>query len=100
MGANNYSPLQPASAEVNKGAKNFLPLQKSSEKPLQPLIGTSRTIGSIIRGFKIGTTKQIAYAIWQCNYYEHIIRNANDYARIAEYITNNPIRWEMDRYYT
>jgi putative transposase len=34
--------------------------------------------------------------VWQRNYYEHIIRNDNDYLRIAEYITNNPTHWDMD----
>ncbi len=34
---------------------------------------------------------------WQANYYEHIIKNDEDYARIREYIANNPINWEMDR---
>ena len=34
--------------------------------------------------------------IWQRNYYEHIIRDENDYMRIAEYIINNPITWEND----
>jgi hypothetical protein len=37
--------------------------------------GTSRTVGSIVRRFKIGVTKQIGRSIWQRNYYEHIIRD-------------------------
>jgi len=61
--------------------------------------GTSRTIGSIIRGFKIGVTKQIGYSIWQRNYYEHIIRNEQSYTRIADYIINNPTNWEKDKFY-
>jgi REP element-mobilizing transposase RayT len=32
--------------------------------------------------------------LWQRNYYEHIIRNEIGYARIAEYIQNNPILWK------
>ena len=35
-------------------------------------------------------------SIWQRNYYEHVIRNEVDYGQIAEYITNNPRRWEED----
>jgi len=31
--------------------------------------------------------------LWQRNYWEHIIRNADEYAKIAEYIRNNPISW-------
>ena len=37
--------------------------------------------------------------LWQRNYYEHIIRNAESYANIAEYITNNPASWQNDNLY-
>lgn len=37
--------------------------------------------------------------LWQRGFYEHIIRNDNDYIRIAEYIANNPIKWHLDRFY-
>jgi len=30
---------------------------------------------------------------------EHIIRDYNDYARIDEYILNNPAKWESDKFY-
>jgi len=79
------------------GAKNFSPLQ-----PGQRPRGTSKTIGSVIRGFKIGVTKWMrtqtnVYDVWQRNYYEHIIRNENELDRIREYIVNNPLKWEFDR---
>jgi len=35
--------------------------------------------------------------LWQRNYYEHIIRNDEDYKRIAEYIITNPTTWEEDK---
>jgi hypothetical protein len=31
--------------------------------------------------------------------YEHIIRDANDYARIAGYIVSNPAKWLDDTFY-
>lgn len=37
--------------------------------------------------------------IWQRNYYENIIRNDEIYQKISEYIINNPIKWEEDKYY-
>ena len=37
--------------------------------------------------------------IWQRNYYEHIIRNEKSYYQIAEYIQNNPLKWQEDKYY-
>ena len=63
--------------------------------------GTSKTIGSIVRGFKIGVTKWARHhapylEIWQRNYYDHIIRDENDYIKIYEYIKNNTIKWELD----
>ncbi len=33
--------------------------------------------------------------IWQRNYHEHIIRNEDEYYKIAEYIKNNSMLWEM-----
>ena len=83
-------------------AKNISPLPPLS-LPLPPLPhGTSKTIGSIVRGFKIGVTKWMRQStpvqnIWQRNYYEHIIRNDEELNRIRQYILENPARWEIDR---
>jgi REP element-mobilizing transposase RayT len=85
--------------DITVGAKNFSPLPPTG-RPL----GTSKTIGSIIRGFKIGVTKwmrqnNVIHDVWQCNFYEHIIRGENALNRIREYIIYNPMRWEEDEYY-
>jgi len=37
--------------------------------------------------------------IWQYRYHDHIIRNAEDYSRIFEYINSNPAKWADDRYF-
>ena len=34
--------------------------------------------------------------LWQRNYYEHIIRNDEEWDRVREYIAANPMRWETD----
>ena len=57
------------------------------------------TIPKIINSLKTITSKKIGYPIWQRNYHEHIIRNENEYYRIAEYIQNNPYNWEKDNLY-
>ena len=36
-------------------------------------------------------------SIWQSNYWEHIIRNEDEYLRIGNYIKNNPIKWYNDK---
>ncbi len=86
------------------GAKNFLPLPPPSSPPssTERPRGTSKTIGSVIRGFKIGVTKWVRqntdiYIVWQRNYYEHIIRHERALNAIRQYIIENPRRWQMDR---
>lgn len=60
-----------------------------------------KSLASIINTFKGATTRQChknnLNFQWQSNYYEHIIRNEEDYARIKEYIAQNPIKWENDK---
>ncbi len=73
-------------------------------KDFSPLRSPSKTIGSVVRGFKIGVTKWIRqntdiYDIWQRNYYEHIIRNDQSYQTISDYIVNNPKKWNDDKFY-
>ncbi|STO92353.1 Transposase and inactivated derivatives [Haemophilus pittmaniae] len=42
---------------------------------------------------------QVYIPLWQRSFYEHIIRDDKDYERIAEYIQNNPLQWQLDRFY-
>lgn len=69
-----------------------------------PLQSPSQTLGSIIRGIKSMTTKQIRiitgnfeFPVWQRNYFEHIIRNEIELLKIRDYIKLNPAMWERDR---
>ena len=34
--------------------------------------------------------------VWQRNYYEHIIRNADEWKRIHSYVEANPLGWDKD----
>lgn len=38
--------------------------------------------------------------IWQRSFYDHIIRNQQDYEEIYRYIYENPIKWELDKLYS
>jgi len=58
------------------------------------------TISRIIKQFKGAITKLIGFSPWQKSFHDHVIRNQEDYNRIAEYIDNNPAKWAEDRYYT
>jgi REP element-mobilizing transposase RayT len=39
----------------------------------------------------------LSFPIWQRNYYEHIVRSAAEWERIAGYIRANPANWRSDR---
>jgi REP element-mobilizing transposase RayT len=89
----------------DNGAKDFSPQRTESSKyeSSRPR-GTSQTIGSVVRGFKIGVTKWIrqnsnVHHVWQRDYYEHIIRDELSYIRIARYINDNPAKWQGDKFY-
>ncbi|WP_240644729.1 transposase [Cyclonatronum proteinivorum] len=64
----------------------------------------SKNLPSIIRGFKIGVTKNARQInsgfAWQARYHDHIIRDEKSYNTIAEYIINNPVKWTEDKFYT
>jgi putative transposase len=81
----------------NVGVQDFKPLR--CENKFQHII--SRSLGSIIRGFKIGVTKlcvQNNYEFqWQKSFYDHVIRDEKSLEKIREYIANNPLKWELDK---
>ncbi len=106
VGVNNYLPGIKNNNNTEKiEKKNTVNLKRKSSNPEEkrvnnylPQPGTSKTVGSIVRGFKIGVTKWFRenteiQSIWQRNYYDHIIRNKNEYDRISNYIKNNPRNW-------
>ena len=52
-------------------------------------------ISNIVRSIKILTAKEIGEPIFQRSYYDHVIRNQQDYNEIWEYIENNPRKWAL-----
>jgi len=71
--------------------------------------GNGVTIGNIIGAYKSLVANQCLQIfkskneymgkLWQRNYWEHIIRNEQSYQRIENYIINNPINWNNDKFY-
>lgn len=82
------------------GATRRSPLQSRLRQP-GPI---PRSLGAFVAGFKSATTKQIniiranpGCPVWQRNYYERVIRNAEELGRAREYIVNNPLKWALDK---
>lgn len=60
------------------------------------------SLPAVIRGIKSSVTK---YAnqngmdfAWQSRYHDHIIRTQKEMNQIADYIQNNVINWQADKY--
>jgi REP element-mobilizing transposase RayT len=68
-----------------------------------PLRRQSRSLGSIVAGFKSAAAKRIntvrdnpGCPVWQRNYYDRVIRSEKELANIRQYIADNPAKWDLD----
>lgn len=59
----------------------------------------SPALPQIVKALKGLTTRVVKCSIWQSGYYEHIIRDENDFLARWQYIDQNPARWAEDEYY-
>ena len=108
VGTNDNSPTT-INANISR-ANNDSPQRSKKENTDSPQFKSpSKTIGSIIRGFKIGITKwfrinmekqfPVGIRVLQRDYFEHIIRDDQSHQRIANYILENPKNWENDKFH-
>jgi len=71
--------------------------------PANQFAPQSKNIASIIRGYKSAVTtyaRKINIPFnWQPRYHDHIIRSTDEYYRISNYIVNNPIQWQKDKFF-
>jgi REP element-mobilizing transposase RayT len=61
------------------------------------------SISTIVRSYKSAVTrfahfKNLEFE-WQERFYDHIIRDAESFGRIEDYIENNPKNWRKDTFY-
>jgi len=73
---------------------------------------TGSPLRTVVQWFKTMTTNEYIHGVktlgwqpfkeklWQRNYWEHVIRNAESHQRIMDYIINNPVNWRIDKFYT
>jgi len=60
------------------------------------------SLPTVIRAFKASATKILIRAkhrkefLWQRGYYEHVVRDEEELARVREYIADNPMKWDED----
>ncbi|MDX9881943.1 MAG: hypothetical protein RBS73_07735 [Prolixibacteraceae bacterium] len=60
------------------------------------------TISSIIGAYKSAVSKhahRLGFGFgWQSRFHDHIIRDERSYQTISEYIINNPLKWDEDKF--
>ena len=62
-----------------------------------------RSLGAVIRSFKSIVARKAHSElnwkgeIWQRNYFERIVRDAQEWAETSRYILENPVKWEWDK---
>lgn len=103
VGGNDFgrggSRAAPTDNTVTNNAPEVVPLTSIvpiKRKPLGQLIGAFKTVSTKRINEMRGTPGQ---ALWQRNYWEHIIRSEIAMNHIRGYIQTNPARWSEDRYY-
>jgi len=62
-------------------------------------VPTPRTsvVARFVGTFKRFCNKEYGENIWQSRYYDHVIRNQQDYNEVWEYIEINPQKWIMQK---
>ena len=63
------------------------------------MISSPTSILIAVGQMKRYVSKKIGDPIWQRSFHDHVIRDKNDYEKIAKYICENPIKWEYDCFY-
>ena len=89
---------------VSKSDSEHLLEDKTSHRLVSTTIKPN-SLSSIVGQFKSIVTKRVRSSgyknfAWQPRFYDHIIRNEKDLCWIRTYIQNNPLKWELDEYYT
>ena len=81
------------------GAHGRAPLPNPFHRP-------PKSLGAFVAGFKSATTKRLNQTratpgapVWQRNYYDHIVRDEGDLARLRTYIQDNSAQWALDQFH-
>ena len=69
--------------------------------PLHHVLGWFKTMSTndYIRNVKQNGWPAFNKKLWQRNYFEHVIRNEKSFQLISNYIYNNPINWQKDKFF-
>jgi REP element-mobilizing transposase RayT len=96
----NVEPAIPETTEIPNPTTKQSPLTISQARFRNQ---GKNTVSSIIGGYESAVSRHAHRAghafSWQSRFYDHIIRNDEEYQRINDYVETNPQRWRDDRFF-
>ncbi|MBK8805768.1 MAG: transposase [Bacteroidales bacterium] len=95
---------------VETGHALSLQSERQTEQSERQTIGQQRfqnigtnSISSMVGSYKSAVTKhanRLGFEFkWQSSFHEHIIRDDKSFQTISDYIENNPVHWEKDKFF-
>jgi REP element-mobilizing transposase RayT len=82
--------------DQGRGGSRTAPTKLVRRKPLGRIIGVFKTTSTTRINQLLGT---LGGKFWQRGYHDRIIRNQEELDSIRNYISENPLKWEMDKYH-
>lgn len=67
------------------------------EPDINGRIISAPTVSTVVGSMKRWVSRQIGRPIWQKSFYDHGIRNQQDYDEIWAYIENNPLKYALKK---
>lgn len=91
---------QPQGIAPTDGAAGDPEIAPAKQPTIGDIISAFKSITTVkyIQGIKTSNWQKFNKKLWQRNYYEHIIRNEISLNNIANYIIQNPKKWNDDRF--
>lgn len=93
---------KPVDARHAVEARHALPLQQTPGQKRFQNQGRN-TVSSITGGYKSAVTRNIHLMglefRWQDRFWDHVIRDKNEFERIRKYIIENPVKWREDDFF-
>ncbi len=69
------------------------------DAPENGRIISAPTLSVVVGSMKRWVSKHAGFSVFQPSFYEHIIRNDDDYLEKWNYIDGNPSKWTEDKYF-
>ena len=80
-----------------------LPLPQTKNEKMASISPKKYSLASVMRSYTSAVTnfanKNKLPNGWQERYHDHIVRNQEEFNRINNYITTNPVNWENDKFH-